>query len=1489
MLTFRKGAVAAPSAARAMAEHLLEETLSPERLGVAEYYTRGLGARPHHQLDAAEAAGPPGVGVVPTPRRDLHPRLAEILGLDPNAPPSVEAVANILGGLRADGGELATNAAAGARSVAYIDLCFSAPKSVSLAWAFAATEAERGSILQAHKDAVDAALRYVAREIGVARRGDGGRGGSEPGHIGWIAFEHYTSRPTVELARADPQTGVVETELHTVKIAGDPQLHTHCAVPNVVVTDAGHVGALDLAATRGRIHEFGAYYQARLAANLRRIGIAVELDPRTGMARLPAVPERVCTEFSKRTRDAEGAARAEARRRGVDWDGLSPEGKVAFLKGGAGASRKGKADDMGDFAAWQAQAAALGWRHRSAVDPRGPAPTQVRAERLARAYRAALPFLEAEFTRRSVLAGADARAAAARGLIAAGIEDAADIDAVTRAMRERGVRQDGRATALIWGREGERGEVRITTALHEAQEAELVRLARAAAADRTAALSREAIAAAVAQSGLDFVGAHGAAQRAAMDRLGDAGRLAVAVGAAGSGKTTLLRPLVEVWTSEGSEVHGVALAWRQAEPLAEAGIAKARCAALAPFLDRAARGEVALGPRSVVVLDELGQVGARQMLDLLRLRERHGFRIVALGDDRQCAAIEAGPVVTLLRRALGEEAIPEIVTTRRQRTEREREIAGHFREGRAAEALAMKRADGTAELVPGGYDAAVRRAAALWAERRAANRDDPSFSITVTAPTNADARAVAAAIREERRAMGELGPDLVTLRATDQAGAAYLLPLAVGDRVRLFGRANAAFEGGTVGNIGNNGSVLEVRGIEDAGLRLRTAEGRVGLVRWETLADRDTGRVRLAHGDVLTVDAAQGLTSTEHINALPAGSAALGGAKGYVAESRHRERSWLVGSDGAERREAAERRMLGDPRPVMAEDAWENLARNLARRPEKESALAFLERAREVGRGAARAMQGAFRGTEARVAEGRPATALAGRLGQRREARAVAEAAARLRRALEERWAALRALAGRLARAGEGAGVSARPGGQPFPGEAAGTAEAVRDRAEAVRQSAATARDGVPDLGPRPGTLRAAAEHRREARVVAAVADRLWVALAERGAALAGLGQGRGAVARDGRREASAGVPRDGRRGDAPPRAFAAGEVEAAFAQVLRRAGLRPPGPVVMDGMLRRVPVEGDRKGQRSGSYVGHLDGWPAGYVRNHRTGEEVRWKAKAPRALRPEERAALAQATAARATQRAALRSEEQRRAARLAHRLWAAARPAAAHPYLAAKGVSAHGLLRVDEKGNLLVPVQGVDGSLWGLQRIGPDGSKLFLKGARTEGGHLLIGRLEAGTPLLVAEGYATGATLHAATSLPVAVAFNAHNLEAVARAYRAADPARPIVVAGDDDRHLPRRAPPLPNVGRERAEAAAAVVGGVAVLPAFAPDERGTDWNDVARRRGLAQIASAVAAGVAELRARVQRVSENGSPHEGPRDPQREHARQGLGRRPGHGMRM
>ena len=1116
MLTYRTGAAGAPSAAAGMADHLLEQTLSPAQAELAQYYQQSLDA------------GSPGMTVA-EPRRDLDPRLAALLGLDANRAPDREAIAHLLSGNRTDGaaipgkqvqkateslaellgldaarvpsageiehvvagrradGEALAEAVTGAAAkrllalygvpterdatpdelahilagqradgaalrlgplsqglsasrarIGYIDLCWSADKSVSLAWAFAPTEAERNLVMQAHRDAVGSALAYVETEIGRARKGRAGRDGSEPGRIAWVRFDHYASRPTVEVPRIDRATKEAYTQLVTLKVAGDPQLHTHVAIPNVVLTDSGRIGGLDLQRLEGRIKEFGAVYQAYLAGNLRQHGVEVGLDPETGAARIVTVPDSARAAFSKRTRNGTEAARAYARGLGLDWDSLDAERKVGFAKQGVqGDPRQIKQDDRSDLVSWQRQARELGWRHGSVLREQAQALPE-RAARLEQAYQVGRALLDRQWQRRAVLDGADARVAAARALVASGIEGPQDIDAVTRAFARRGVRHDGEEAGLLWGFATDaRGEemVKLTTTLHVEREQELVTLARAAAADRRAALEPEAIAAAVARSGWDFDSAHGQRQRAALEQLGQGGRLAVAIGVAGSGKSTLLAPLVEAWQAQGRTVHGAALAWRQSEDLAAAGIARARLAALSVFLDRAGRGQLALDPCCVVVVDELGLLGTRQLLDLLRLQQQHGFQLVAVGDPRQCQSIEAGPVITLLRAALGPEAVPELLSTLRQHSERERETSLLFREGQAAEALARKREDGTARIVPGGYQDAVEQVAALWQARRDANAHDPDYTLTVSAPSNADARAIASAIRGHRRAAGELGPDQVVLEAVDQAGVEYDLPLAVGDRVRLFARTNAAAADRSRGIIGNNGSVLEVHAIAVAGLTLRNAQGREGLVKWDTLRAPDgdgsgQGRIRLSYGDVLSIDATQGLTSSEHIEAMPGGTRAVNAYKAYTQASRHRQATYLVTSDGAERQEIFGRRPLGDARVIREADVWANMARNLARAPEQESALAFLERARDVRQGAIRSLQAGVQPAEQRQAEGLEKTTLRQALRRRSVAEQVVEAASPLREAtLRQRQlvAQLRAAAPALRQAVGQALAAARP------------------------------------------------------------------------------------------------------------------------------------------------------------------------------------------------------------------------------------------------------------------------------------------------------------------------------------------------------------------------------------------------------------------------------------------------------------------------------
>jgi putative DNA primase/helicase len=298
------------------------------------------------------------------------------------------------------------------------------------------------------------------------------------------------------------------------------------------------------------------------------------------------------------------------------------------------------------------------------------------------------------------------------------------------------------------------------------------------------------------------------------------------------------------------------------------------------------------------------------------------------------------------------------------------------------------------------------------------------------------------------------------------------------------------------------------------------------------------------------------------------------------------------------------------------------------------------------------------------------------------------------------------------------------------------------------------------------------------------------------------------------------------------------------FAEAIREAGLQLDGPPLMDGQLHRVPVEGDKGRDRSGAYTGHLDGRPAGFIQNYRTGVKQNWKASGQAAaLGAKDRAQLAAETAQKRLDRAREREQQAERTAQQVDALWTAAAPAQAHPYLTDKGVQAHGL-RQDEVGRLMVPVQDADGRMWSVQRIGKDGFKQFEDGGRVEGGHFVIGDVKRPGPLLIAEGFATAATLHEMTDMPSIVAFNAGNLLPVAQTYRGLYPDRAIYIAGDDDRHREQerdaQGRPKINVGRVKAEQAAEAIAGQAVFPAFPLDSMGTDWNDLAQTQGRSQAA-------------------------------------------------
>lgn len=269
------------------------------------------------------------------------------------------------------------------------------------------------------------------------------------------------------------------------------------------------------------------------------------------------------------------------------------------------------------------------------------------------------------------------------------------------------------------------------------------------------------------------------------------------------------------------------------------------------------------------------------------------------------------------------------------------------------------------------------------------------------------------------------------------------------------------------------------------------------------------------------------------------------------------------------------------------------------------------------------------------------------------------------------------------------------------------------------------------------------------------------------------------------------------------------------FRDALRGRSIIPPDDLIADGRLHRCDVEGGKRGKGDGAYLLHLDGIPTGYFENWRDGlGGENWKADTGRTFTAEERAAYRTRMVAASRQREADKAARHADAAKRAAAIWAASKPGP-HPYLLRKGIEAHGTAVF--KSALIVPVRDATGALTSLQFIAEDGGKKFLTGGRVEGCYFHIG----GKPtdaLCVAEGFATGASIHQATGYPVAVAFDVGNLEPVALALRRKLPAEVrLIICGDDDRDTETRIGR--NPGRIAAHAAARAVGGLVALPSFA----------------------------------------------------------------------
>jgi Ti-type conjugative transfer relaxase TraA len=345
-------------------------------------------------------------------------------------------------------------------------------------------------------------------------------------------------------------------------------------------------------------------------------------------------------------------------------------------------------------------------------------------------------------------------------------------------------------------------------------------------------------------------------QADALAHVTDGRDLSVVVGHAGTGKSAMLGVAREAWEAAGYEVRGAALSGIAAESLESgSGISSRTIASLEHGWGQ---GRDLLTTRDVLVIDEAGMVGTRQLERVLSHAAEAGAKVVLVGDPRQLQAIEAGAAFRSIYERHGGVEVGEV---RRQREDWQRDATRYLATGRTGHALAAYRSHGMV------HEAETREQARgdlieRWDSERQADRERSRIILT---HTNDEVRALNEAARERTRTAGDLGDDV---RLTVERG---VRDFASGDRVMfLQNERGLGVKNGTLGTIEQ---------VSAQSMTVQTDEGRS--VQFDF---KDYNKID--HGYAATIHKAQGMTvDRTHVLATPG----LDAHGSYVALSRHRD------------------------------------------------------------------------------------------------------------------------------------------------------------------------------------------------------------------------------------------------------------------------------------------------------------------------------------------------------------------------------------------------------------------------------------------------------------------------------------------------------------------------------------------------------------------------------------------------------------------------
>ncbi len=718
-------------------------------------------------------------------------------------------------------------------TVRAIDATFSAPKSCSLLWAFAGPEV--ASVVSiAHVEAVEAALRFAEKHAAVTRRQVAGVR-TRAQTSGWAAatFVHRTSR------------------------AGDPQLHTHAVIPNVVRRADGRWVALDAMALYRWAKAAGCVYQEELRRRLsERLGVAWGAD-RDGCREMTGISEEQLLAFSKRTVQiekhlaAKGAVAADTKARMRADEAASVATRPAK-------DRTLTAERLRER--WQTEAVSVGLPIGDALlraVQRGgpPQPGIGRAE--------VGELFDRLGDREAGLCAHDSRFGEAQVIEAVAAWGGGRLDIATIEALSRQFLRSDRVVRLVNPDSTGRAPGQWSTVAHRRLEDRVLSDLHALTNRTAAGIDPAQVAAAVSDAGR-----LGDDQAAAVNLLCASGpALRALVSPAGYGKTTTVAAAVDAVRRAGRPVLAVSTTNQAVDQLRQVGIPAVTVA-------RFALDNTVLAAGSVVVVDEFSQLPTREAEAVLAAAAGCAEAMVwMVGDPLQTQPVAAGGLAVWIadEARSGRLPVAELTVNRRQADATERQALTSFRQGEIAESQDLRDGAGWEHHHDDRDRALAAMASAVLADIDVQGAD----RVAALAVSHGDCEALADRIRADLADQGVIaGPVL------EGPGWAGPRQYRAGDRILL--HAHATLQDGTRLT---NGTVATVTAVGPAGLTVTTA-GRaepVILPAGFVVARSDDCRPQVSHAWARTIDGVQGGTWDQvHLLATPA----LDRYRGYVGQSR---------------------------------------------------------------------------------------------------------------------------------------------------------------------------------------------------------------------------------------------------------------------------------------------------------------------------------------------------------------------------------------------------------------------------------------------------------------------------------------------------------------------------------------------------------------------------------------------------------------------------